>query len=355
VDNGGMLKGDLHALRLEMQRLLSKRNRSWESAAMQHLAQTLLSAANNEPPRELNAGTVANSPTPEGSSDTDPHPAVKYLRRISVWSLFLGVARLIPNPSFYWWQTGFIYAAGLSFLVDLWFEQWKKKYKVLAVAMVLALGLLFTLGTVWVSAPLESVAFASLATYPKGATKAGIQWETAFTELTVTISNGSKDRDYDSVDVLLKPDQPVVHIAQLSNVPGVYFKHAESSHFSAELVEQSKRQADQANLLASTSGYRVICPRLPAGISLEIVMARARPSGKKGFAVTLSNGDTFWMRDDLSDSTFPSIDYFSDRVVAKNVVIVGQYTDAVAQRRRSVSEHLVALDVIGGAFGGKER
>src|SRR5580692_8729132 len=106
---------DRGKLRRKMQKLLSQRSRQWTEADLQALAKDLVgspSAPTTEPvilPDPLSAVS---------SSESELHPAAKYLRKIGFGSLFLGMARLIP-PSLFWWQTGFIWAAGLVFVCDI--------------------------------------------------------------------------------------------------------------------------------------------------------------------------------------------------------------------------------------------
>src|SRR5271163_3430803 len=101
-------------LRKKMRQLLALNNNQWTPEALGELAQML--------------GVVIPNPetpvAPAAEGERKIHPAAKYLRRISSVSLFLGVARMMP-PSLFWWQMSFIWLAGVLFLVDAFFEDWK--------------------------------------------------------------------------------------------------------------------------------------------------------------------------------------------------------------------------------------
>ena len=338
-------------LRAAMVQLVNQKSKRWDRSAMEWLGRSLLGEAGypdgntTERPAEI---TLADATK---ASEWHPGPEapgiVKYLRRLGFGSLLLGVARLIPNPSLYWWQTSLIYLAASFFLIDIWFEHWKGRIKLLGASIVLGLVLLFTFGTVLVSAPLSFVALSSSAVHPTGAVLAGIRWNPKFTALTILIFNDSPTRDYDNLDILIQPDQPVAQIGQVSNVPGVYFED-NTNRLQPELVDPSsgKREALPTTLLASTKGYRVLCPRLPSHSRLELLLAIAKPTGKDAFAIDLSNGSKFWRHDDTRGSLMDD-GLFSDPVSAKTILVVGQYTDNVAQHRRSVSNHLVVTDMLG--------
>jgi hypothetical protein len=136
-------------------------------------------------------------------------------------------------------------------------------------------------------------------------------------------------------------------------VPGVYFED-NTNYVQTESVNQSsgRRETVPTTLLASTKGKRVLCPRLPSHGHLELRLAIAKPSGKDTIEVSSSSGNKFWRHDDTRGSPLDG-DLFSDPVSAKSVLVVGQYTDNVAQRRRSISDHLMVTDIVGDYLGPK--
>jgi hypothetical protein len=111
-------------------------------------------------------------------------------------------------------------------------------------------------------------------------------------------------------------------------------------------------------LIASDSGYRIRCDRLPKATYIEIVMAIANPywnDGKliKGMTVwdsayvlktAMTNGTSHWFGHQIGDEL-----YDLPRPVLRTVVVDGEYT--AAQRIRKLSRSIVAHDMVGDFLG----
>ena len=184
--------------------------------------------------------------------------------------------------------------------------------------------------------PLSVSAFTSDADHPPGSIIAGIPWSTKFSQLTVRIENPS-GRDYERLDLLIRPDEPVAGIEQRTSVPGVSF--AEAQGLTTEAVHEvgTGRVTDPMTLLATAQGYRVYCDRLQKRRHLEIVAVIARPTGQKGYAVSFASGRSIWFRGSM-DGASSLGDYFAERRTATDLFIEGTY--AVGDRVNEVSRHV---------------
>lgn len=192
------------------------------------------------------------------------------------------------------------------------------------------------------------LATGSMADYPSGAVIGGITWNSKFSDLRVTIFPHMQDLD--DLDVLLQPDEPIAGIGQISSIPDVSFLiNTTLSVPALELLDRStgKRQARLTTMLAFNRGYRIRCPRLPKGSSLQIVMAIARPTGAKGMAISMSDGSTYWARTD-ADGVKGIEEYFSPKRLAKSMQIDGDYT--VVGIRQHISMHVHVKDIVGDAI-----
>jgi hypothetical protein len=161
--------------------------------------------------------------------------------------------------------------------------------------------------------------------YPVGTRIAGILWNRKYSELRVRIGNYTSS-DFDNMDILLQPDGPVAGIGQITDIPNASFLINTTISIAPELVDSSsgQRRAVRVVVLAFNRGYRVLCPKLPRQSYMEILIAIAWPTGKKGIAVTMSDGSTYWARTDVDDAKSLD-DYFGEKQIAKSIQVEGSY------------------------------
>jgi hypothetical protein len=133
----------------------------------------------------------------------------------------------------------------------------------------------FTQWFVLVPGPLPVYASVTDGEYPPGTKVGGIAWKPQFTELKVSIQNPT-NKPYEDLNILLRPNEPVAAISQISDLPEVSFQDNNGGMTRLFDIDQSgiSKVAPLA-LLGTDAGYRVQCHRLPAHSTLKIVMALA--------------------------------------------------------------------------------
>jgi hypothetical protein len=112
--------------------------------------------------------------------------------------------------------------------------------------------------------PLGFSASTSDVEYPLGTKIGGISWCSRFNELRLSIINETESA-CSNIDLILRPDVPVVSIGQLSNFPDVTFSPADEPIVRAKLHvgATGKNLGMPLVLIASDGGYRVLCKSLP--------------------------------------------------------------------------------------------
>jgi hypothetical protein len=194
--------------------------------------------------------------------------------------------------------------------------------------------------------PLPSMGFSVLGSstdYPSGTVIGGIPWNSKYCDLRVTIYPHAQD--FDDLDIMLRPDEPIAGIGQISNIPDVSFLINTTVNIPAfGLINPSTgwTQAYATTELAFSGGFRFRCPKLPRNSSFQIVMAIARPTGAIGLAINASDGTTYWARTEL-DNVKSIEDYFGPKRLPKSLQIEGDYT--VAGTRQHISMHLDVIDI----------
>jgi hypothetical protein len=128
------MASDPTKLRKKMRHLLQINNSQWTPELLATLAEAVGLV--------INAPVVAPVTIPP-ESETKPHPFAKYLPRISVFSLVLGIARIMP-PSLYWVQMTLIWLAGIAFIVNVFFEHWKRLAKCFVVLLVIGAEIVYS-------------------------------------------------------------------------------------------------------------------------------------------------------------------------------------------------------------------
>jgi hypothetical protein len=191
--------------------------------------------------------------------------------------------------------------------------------------------------------PLDIMASVADATYPDGTIIAGVKWRSEFTKLTIEIHNSSSGMVYEDLDLVLKPDQPVAAIAQLSSIIDVSFDTKHALRVDPAFVEGAtgNKKAIPLVLVATDAGYRIHCNRLPSRVPLTIIVAVAdmiwNPSPSKpreDFGVFEKN---YVLRIKMSDASsywygYPDAKIYTPRPLPRNLKIEGSYMAGHIQR-----------------------
>jgi hypothetical protein len=174
---------------------------------------------------------------------------------------------------------------------------WDYRLQVGLVGTVFILCGIFTISFARAYAPIgfSSLLF-SRTSYEPGVGPGGIAWRSFYTELDLLVTNRSEDKNYDNVDIVVRPDLPVAAIAQLSNLADVSFE--DEFGVRNEITMENDSHAPLGNMLflATDAGYKVHCGHIPPNNSLKIVMAvvdfkSAHPNGQSIFPGNLSPED----------------------------------------------------------------
>ena len=279
-------------------------------------------------------------PKPKTSkkSKTDPLPGfVQYVRSAAVASTLLSVAAMMFLPEFFYMFIGLVYAAILIWTADIFYKFRVKGLKAKATVIVVGLTILslFTFGFVWIKAPLGLLVQRNVFPYRPGETIAGIKWSEKFNELRITLHNPTS-YDYQDLDIVIKVDQPVVDIAQVSKLPGVTFL---DPNVKVIMVEVKKKAANISLVpVAAISGQRVRAEKLPRKSALEIVMANANVNGSFPdiVDVKMSNGDRYWYvnKEILGMKGIDEV-YLFNKPRVQVVKVDGEYT--VLQRKKNIT------------------
>lgn len=155
---------------------------------------------------------------------------------------------------------------------------------------VIILAGLFSFKVAFVSAPIESDAYAMRhGENPPGNVIAGITWNTHFTDLRVWINNRT-NKDYKELYLSIQPDRWNYKAAiasedtgcQLSPLMGSALLDVPSAtggaskitaHREGDAFEAADDSGDVFQHFVSQGGYRLICTRFPAHASIQIVFA----------------------------------------------------------------------------------
>jgi hypothetical protein len=281
---------DRGRLRRKMQALLRQTNRQWTEEGLHGLVQELV------PTSDAALPAIRSDQPPAPLPEPGLHPAARYSRRIGLWSLLLGVARLTP-PSLFWWQVGFVWLAGIAFIVDIRFERWRRwvKWCVATIVVVLELAYSYASG-IGSAVPLDIAVFGSTSDYATGTMVANMPWSMLFSEVDIDFINNTSF-DYEDISLVVRPELPIVSIVQSADDPvPITIGDATWSTMKQELVENTgKRTANQLILVASDSGYMIHCERLPgySHIGTKALTALIPPFSKGAPTNHPENGGIF--------------------------------------------------------------
>jgi hypothetical protein len=282
------------------------------------------------------------------------HPIFKWLRTAGGAAELFGWGGLML-AGWFWTGVTFIYAGFLLLVVDVWFEPELKRYtgwRVVIGLLLLVFATAFSLRVVFVNAPLDISAFSNSAEYPIGTTIAGISWRPEFSELLVSVRNPS-EKNYDDVNLLIRPAFPIAAIAQQTSVPNVSFE--DKNGFTMRLMEVTNANVTGVPLilLATDAGYRMRCSHLAAGeiikVEIALVDIKWNPAPPESYSGRTTQEEKLKDRNYIVRAKFDDFssywlghangdDYAPRPTSSEWVKVEGQYT--ASERTRWVSQKL---------------
>jgi hypothetical protein len=298
-----------------------------------------------------NPGNQGSSPPPKAPLPQIAQETpffIRWARELGIVALFLGGIGVMP---FYFWVgVGLVYLGCALGLVDIIFDPQFRQRPKLAITVgsaILALAVGFSLGFVFVNAPLGLSGIATNAEYPDNTVISGIVWRPEFTELDFIIEN-STSRPYDDLDLLIRPNFPVAAIAQSSDLSGVRIED-HYTMLSRQILKDAsgKGKANPLVLAATDSGYKVRCEHLPAKSTLRLVIAIAEikwnpnpPAQRPDFGLFDPDYILRYKFDDFSTYWYAHAgsNIYTPRVSPDWVKVDGEYN--VLYRTRTVSEKI---------------
>jgi hypothetical protein len=225
-----------------------------------------------------------------------------------------------------------IYTFVLLVMIDLWFERdLAKGWKIAISVIFLTAAGAFSWAFVFVEAALPIAAIVTDAEYATGTDRYGVKWRKEFTELQVIIANPS-DRNYDDLNLLIRPTEAVTVIKQISSVPNVSFvvKNNVSTWVANYNLKTGKATGIPAVLVATDAGYTMQCPRLPARSEIKILFVLANiKNPAELFTIRFEDFSTYWVGN-------PDGDVYAPRPMPRFVIVEGEYNAAL--RTRGISK-----------------
>jgi hypothetical protein len=194
---------------------------------------------------------------------------------------------------YYLWGVLVVYV-GLGFwFLEICGDPWVLKrplgFQVSLIGLVLVFFDVFSIGVVGARAPIDFKSYAMRnGDYPPGTAIAGITWDSHLTDLRVVMTNPTDD-DYENLDVAVQPDK-WTYKAGLLNSPGcdlsaiggnTVFVVVNSKGGATKITgtrvgtgfDAQDNAGDVFTALATESGYRLRCLKLPARFTVQIVFA----------------------------------------------------------------------------------
>lgn len=219
---------------------------------------------------------MASRPKKRKTAHSGTRQALAWCRGVGVGAVLVGAMGLTTVIPF-WWAIGLVYVGFMILIADVLLleSELPKKWKFALVVALLVLGVLFSNGVVFSSAPLDISAMATDADYPVGTPLPGIQWRSPFSELKLVITNPSGS-SYENVSIFVKPNKPIASIGQTSDLAGVSFMCGHDPSVYVDDIDPSgHKTAIPLVLVATDAGYYVRLDKLPSGRPLELVLAIA--------------------------------------------------------------------------------
>jgi hypothetical protein len=211
--------------------------------------------------------------------------------------------------------------------------------------------------TLWIpKSSLGLTATTTAAEREPGALLAGIPWSPNYTEVHVAAANSSR-KNYEAVDLVIQPDQPIACVGQETNINNVSILVPYDLRASLEIADGDMRKRTAMSIVpvASGLGYRVRCDVLPSHSRLDIVLAVVTVNDKpadqevdKLLRIDLSDdkkrvlGSIWYAHHDHSQRIF------GRKPTVKNVIITGTFI--ASGRENSVSSSLAVEDLAAKVF-----
>ncbi len=200
------------------------------------------------------------------ASQKPERPILAYLRASSAVGSFIGITGMIL-PAFFWWAASLFYLSLFIGLIDLFFEKsvnWAARLFFAVIILMIFYG--FTFGIVRFPAPVEVQSFWTKSDYPSGTDVSGIKWRPGLSELHVSFHNPT-DRDYEDFDLSMLTTGGIVQVAQVTSIS--------CAPVSENVVSVHDTQSDVFHNLANEGPQRFRCDRLPAGATVQFLLATA--------------------------------------------------------------------------------
>lgn len=136
-----------------------------------------------------------------------------YIRSASIVSLLLTIAAMMCLPDYFWAFVILVYAAIVIWCFDLLFDEriqaQRQFVRVIIVCCATGIAVWFTLDFVLAEVPLTLSTRNINSTHQAGTSLGGISWSPKYSDLRIVLDNPT-DYDFSDVDLILKPDGPVV-------------------------------------------------------------------------------------------------------------------------------------------------
>lgn len=226
------------------------------------------------------------------------HPAVLWCRNVAAGSTFLGVAGMILSIQF-WWAVAFIYAGLCLFILDLWVEpEFKNRrfWRLSGTAVLVCFLLMFTWGIVLVPGPIELEAIGIPGDYPVGTKIAGINWNPAFSDVRISITNQS-EQEYDNLNFVLGVSGYIIQAAVQNENSGCTLMSTSpviEVHASGVDPKTGKPFQQPLTQLGDSSPRRLQCKRFFGKQSVTVMFAIANVRMDLEHATTNVIPDAFY-------------------------------------------------------------
>jgi hypothetical protein len=154
-------------------------------------------------------------------------------------------------------------------ILEPWLLRKPYQWQVACIGLILLFADWFSIGVVFVPAPIDVSAFAMGPVY--NLNPGGLDWKPSYNELNVVFANQT-DVPYENFNVLVRPDVPVAGIAQIGNLPDVSFRDRYGIVANAFVRNPQTNETTKAVILATDAGYSVSCKEIPARNSLQLTL-----------------------------------------------------------------------------------
>jgi hypothetical protein len=197
-------------------------------------------------------------------------------------------------PFYFWLGVVIVYTGLAALLSEIIFdpELLRRRYQIQVLGIVVVFFLFdwFTIGVVGARAPIILYAYAMRkGDYPAGTIIGGISWDSHFTDLRVAITNPTDDT-YEDIDLIVQADKWSYKAALLNTPPDCNLTPiGGETIFTARTRESGPLTVTTSRVgtgydahdsmgnvytpLATESGYRLVCGKLPAHFTIQLVVA----------------------------------------------------------------------------------